>query len=130
MTYLSLLVVSSALLAEVPEHPPPKPTVTLAIYPRVTVGDVVKGRLITATLIIRNADETLWCPDVEWEWNGERSFRSSDCKPFDESSEGERKIWVQSRQRRFVGRGIVRIIVRLFKGRKILKSVEAEVPVM
>jgi hypothetical protein len=129
MTILSVLCATMLTAAKAPEHPPPKPKVELAVSPRITTADIVDGRLITATLIIKNADETHWCPEIDWEWNGLHSSQTSDCVPFEESEEGDRVLWTQTRQRRFFGRGVVNIIVRLLKGGKVIRRVEANVSV-
>lgn len=126
--YVGVYLVA-ALTANASEHPPPKPKVELTVSPRITTADIVDGRVITATLVIRNADETHWCPEIDWEWNGQHSSQTSDCLPFTEAEEGERELFTQTRQRRFFGRGIIRIIVRLLKGGKVIRRVEAQVPI-
>lgn len=124
LAWLSLLLVASA-----PEHPPPKPKVELSVTPKITQADIWNGRLITATLTIRNADESLWCPEVDWEWNGQHSSQESDCDPFESTEAGDREVWTQVRQRRFFGSGVIRIVVRLLKGKKVIRRVEASVPI-
>lgn len=116
-------------LAAAPEVHPHAAKVELRVSPRITTADLVDGRLITATLIIRNADESLWCPEVDWDWNGQHSSQTSDCVPYSESEVGERELWIQTKQRRFFGRGIVNIIVRILRGGKVIRRVEAQVPV-
>lgn len=131
MTVHPCVGVFAFLLAGQPgDRPPPKPEVELRVFPSITTVDIADGNLITATVIIRNADETLWCPEVEWDWDGEaRSTRESDCAPFEESEVGERTRWTRTRQHRFWGRRIVNIVVRLLKGGKVIRRVEAQVPI-
>jgi hypothetical protein len=129
MTIAIGMYVYALLLAMVREHPPPKPKVELTVTPRITTADIVDGRIITATLIIRNADEALWCPEIDWEWNGQHSSQTSDCVPFEESDVGEREVWTQVRRRRFFGSGTINIVVRLIKGGKVVRKVEAQVPI-
>lgn len=129
MTLSTGLYLIATLAVSAPEHPPPKPKVELTVSPRITTADIVDGRLITATLVIRNADEAHWCPEIDWEWNGQHSSQTSDCPPFTEAEEGERELWTQTRQRRFFGRGVINIIVRLLKGGKVIRRVEVQVPI-
>lgn len=129
MTVYGSLGLLLLLAGSTPEHPPPKPKVELTVSPRITTADIVEGRLITATLIIKDADEDLWCPEVDWEWDGQHSSETSDCSPFAESDAGDRALWTQTRQRRFFGRGVIEIVVRLLKGGKVIRRVEAQVPI-
>ena len=124
LAYLWLVIVASA-----PAHPPPKPKIELTVNPKIAQADIWMGRLITATLTVRNADESLWCAEVDWEWNGQHSSQESDCDPFDQSEAGERELWTQVRQRRFFGRGVIQIIVRLLKAGKVVGRAEAQVPI-
>ena len=106
------------------ERPPPKPTVTLHVSPRLMTADFINGRLITATLTIKNADEELWCPTIEWEFNEERSSQLSDCDPFSDTEAGDRALWVRRLQRRYYGRDSVTIIVRIMKNKKVIRRLE------
>ena len=106
----------------------PKPQVLLSVYPRFATTDP-NGIEVTAMLIIKNIDEELWCPEIEWEWNGQRSSQLSDCTPYQDSEEGERAFWSESQQRRFYGPGTVRVQVKLRKEGKVLRRLDASMAI-
>jgi|GEM_PF-5199776 len=121
---VSMLSISPATVA------PPKPQVLLKVLPSFATHDPFHGKEVTALLIIRNFDAELWCPEIEWEWNGERSSQLSDCVPFEEAEAGEKEFWSETRQRRFYAAGIVHVQVKLLKGGKILRRATARMTIM
>ncbi|HXK36470.1 MAG TPA: hypothetical protein VJ553_02720 [Candidatus Paceibacterota bacterium] len=78
-------------------------------------------------------DERFWCPEVEWEVNGERqSMHHADCAPFDDvaTEVGEPFLWNEPEKwLPPFGRGFHTIKVRLKKGGKVLFSDICEVEV-
>jgi hypothetical protein len=63
-----------------------KPKVELTVFPRAAVWSPGLVPVFRVELKIRNADETLWCPNVRWEWpDGTNSVEEDDCDPYDEA---------------------------------------------
>jgi hypothetical protein len=85
---------------------------------------------VVFTLTVKDAgDEQFYCPRIEWEWEDEtRSTEESDCPPFEEATAADHvRRWTKSRDYRRPGTHKVR--VRLYKGDKVVKSVETQVDV-
>jgi hypothetical protein len=102
----------------------PRTQVQLSLTPPLAVAQI-DGVELNAFLIIKNADERLWCPQIQWEWSdGSISTEEGDCEPFADTTPAQRARVVSRKSRRIYGSGIVRLIVRLIKGGKVLKRVE------
>lgn len=97
-----------------------KPQVSLAGF---------HGSTITLKLVIRDADEKLWCPAVEWEYpDSSISSEESDCESFDKTTKKDREFQSWSRQVR-IPQGEWPFNVRIMKGGKTLRKLSATVTV-
>jgi hypothetical protein len=104
---------------------PQKAQVQLSLSPPLAVAQI-DGIELNALLVIKNADERLWCPQIQWEWSdGSISTEEGDCEPFEETTPAQRSRIVARKSRRIYGSGIVRLVVRLIKGGRVLKRVES-----
>lgn len=67
--------------------PAKKPKVELRASPRIVQSSPFGQQRVLLTLVITNADEQHWCPEITWEWpNGTASVEEGDCPPFDQAT--------------------------------------------
>jgi hypothetical protein len=81
-------------------------------------------------LSIKDAgNEDFYCPRLEWEWEDDtRATEESDCPPFAEARpEDHQKSWTRSRQ--FWEPGEHTIRVRLYKGERLIRTLDTKVQI-
>jgi hypothetical protein len=102
-----------------------KPTPRVTMMPGGTRAAVVRFRLT----VNDGGREDYYCPKVEWEWHdGTKSSEESDCPPFGEATPSDHdRIWSHSREYWEAGQHVV--TVRLFKGERMIRKVEATVDI-
>jgi hypothetical protein len=109
-----------------------KPKVELKPSPQITSLGI--GPRASATvrfrLSVKDAgNEDYYCPKVEWEWEDEtRATEDSDCPPFDKAQKQDHeKSWTKSHQFWEPGNHVIR--VRLYKGDRLIKTLETKVEI-
>ena len=119
-------------------QPRKKPVPQLVCGPatgsRTQVGTVgLNGFRVHCRVRVMFPDERFWCPDVEWEIDGERySAHSGDCDPFSDvvTDAGEPFLWFEPEKwLPPFGRGTHTITVKLMKNGKVIFSDYCEVQV-
>lgn len=74
-----------------------EPKVKLYASPKISMASFGNRSLILLRLVITDADEELWCPEVKWEIRpGDSSSQESDCEPFSEADPRDikRRSWI------------------------------------
>jgi hypothetical protein len=109
-----------------------KPKVELKASPQ--IANLGIGPRASATvrfrLSIKDAgNEDLYCPKLEWEWEDDtRATEESDCVPFEQAQKSDHeKSWTKSHQ--FWEPGEHTIRVRLYKGDRLIRTLETKVQV-
>jgi hypothetical protein len=117
-----LLLLAGAEKPKVELKPSPQ-IASLGIGPRASA--TVRFRLS-----VKDAgNEDYYCPKVEWEWEDEtRATEDSDCPPFDKAQKQDHeKSWTKSHQFWEPGNHVIR--VRLYKGDRLIKTLETKVEI-
>jgi hypothetical protein len=119
---LVLLLAAPAAKPKVELKPNP-PSTILGIGPRAFA--TIRFRLSVKD----GGDEDFYCPRLEWEWEDlTTSTEESDCPPFAEAQkEDHERSWTKARQ--FWEPGSHTIKVRLYKGDRLIRTVESKVEV-
>lgn len=114
------------------EKPATKPKVELKASPQLAMLSL--GPSASATIRFRlsvkdGGDEDYYCPRLEWEWeDGTISTEESDCPPFETAQlQDHERSWTKSHQFRDPGQHTVK--VRLYKGDRVIRAVEAKVQI-
>ena len=110
-------------------HCAEKPKVELFATPKMSMAHPVEGSLITLRLVITNATEREWCPEIVWIWPDDTiSSTESDCDPFDKADPKDiaRQSWIK---RIRVPSGDWTFAVELRKAGKTIRKVDATVKV-
>lgn len=109
-----------------------KPKVELKANPQLAVLGI--GPRSAATVRFRlsvkdGGNEDYYCPRIEWEWEDDtRATEESDCPPFDQAQPPDHeKSWTKSRQ--FWEPGNHTVKVRLYKGDKLIRTIDTKVEV-
>jgi len=125
MSYLALVLLFAASDSS-------KVKVELKATPQFAMLSV--GPHATATVRFRlsvkdGGDENYYCPRLEWEWEDQTtSSEESDCPAFESAQkEDHEKVWTKSRTFWEPGQHIIK--VRLFKGDRVIRSVETKVEI-
>ena len=102
-----------------------QPTPRVALLPGGTRATVVRFRL----RVHDGGKEDYYCPRVEWEWeDGTKSSEESDCAPFEQATAADHdRVWSHSREYWDAGQHL--IVVRLYKGDRVIRKVETTVDV-
>jgi len=102
-----------------------KPRLDLRAAPRMAFSPV--NVLLTAELTGGEDVESLYCPEVEWDWDdGGRSVRESDCAPWAPGGSLERRF---TAQHAFLGAGTYRVKVTMRKANHTVAVATATVDV-
>jgi len=109
-----------------------KPKVELKANPRFATLGIGPRSAVTVMfrLSIKDAgNEDLYCPKLEWEWEDDtRATEESDCVPFEQAQKPDHeKSWSKSHQ--FWEPGEHTIRVRLYKGDRLIRTLETKVEV-
>jgi hypothetical protein len=108
---------------ESPDESETEPSLELIATPRSQIRMPRRRALVTLRVIIRNADEEYWCTGIQVVWgDGDSTSHESDCNPYEESTEDERKRKLRSYSHRYRTSGERRITVRLWRSGKIIAS--------
>jgi hypothetical protein len=112
--------------------PAAKPKVELKANPQSTILGIGPRAFawIRFRLSVKDGgDEDFYCPRLEWEWEDlTTSTEESDCPPFAEAQkEDHERSWSKSRQ--FWEPGSHTIKVRLYKGDRLVRTIESKVEV-
>jgi hypothetical protein len=100
-----------------------KPRLDLRATPRMAFSPTVV--FLTAELAGGDDVEEFYCPEVVWEWDdGGRSERGSDCPPFGEGGEFQRRFTAEHAYRRA---GVYTVRVRLMRSGKPVAAASATV---
>src|SRR5262245_33900489 len=121
-----------AVLLAAPADKPSKPKVDLKVSPPMAMLGVGPRSSATVTFRLSIKDggkEELYCPRLEWEWeDATLSTEESDCPPFEQAQPRDHeRTWSRSRQ--FWEPGQHTIKVRLYKGDRLVRTVEGKVEV-
>jgi hypothetical protein len=110
----------------------PKPKIELKASPR--LAQLGMPPRASATVMFRlsvkdGGHEDYYCPRVEWEWEDDtRATEESDCPPFAEAQKADHeKSW--SRSHVFWEPGEHTIKVHLYKGDRLIKTLDTRVEV-
>jgi len=121
---LVLFLASSATAA--------KPKVELKVNPQFAMLGI--GPHATATVHFRlsvkdGGDENYYCPRIEWEWeDGTIGTEESDCPPFETATKDDHdRVWSKTREFWEPGNHVVK--VKLYKGTKLVRTIDAKVEV-
>lgn len=91
------LVLSTILALGIAPFGKKKPKMTLLVSPRTLMSGTTL-QTVTATIIIENTNQEMWCPYIEFDWGmGIADGQQSDCSPFEEASISELRRWVTSK---------------------------------
>ena len=111
---------------------PAKPKVELKANPQFAMLGV--GPRAFATIRFRlsvkdGGDENYYCPRIEWEWEDDTiATEESDCPPFESAEkEDHERTWTKSRQFWEPGNHLIK--AKLYKGDKLIRTLEAKVEV-
>jgi hypothetical protein len=111
---------------------PAKPKVELKANPSFAMLGI--GPRASATVRFRltvkdGGDENFYCPRIEWEWEDEtKATEESDCPPFESAQkEDHERTWTKSHQFWEPGNHVIR--ARLYKGDKLIRTLDAKVEV-
>jgi len=109
-----------------------KPQIDLKATPAIAMLGVGSRSSVTVRfrLSIKDAgNEDLYCPRLEWEWEDDtRASEEADCPPFAEAQKQDHeKSWTKSHQ--FWEPGNHTVKVRLYKGDRLIRTVETKVEV-
>ncbi len=112
--------------------PAGKPKVELKPNPQMAMLSI--GPRASATIRFRlsvkdGGDEDYYCPRLEWEWeDGTNSVEESDCPPFEaaQATDHER-TWTRSHVFREPGEHTIK--VRLYKGDRLVRTVETRIEI-
>ena len=120
------------LLLAAPASKPAKPKVDFKVSPPMAMLGVGPRSSVTVTFrlsIKSGGNEDFYCPRLEWEWqDATMSTEESDCPPFDQAKQSDHdRTWSRSRQ--FWEPGQHTIKVRLYKGERLIRTVEGKVEV-
>jgi len=112
--------------------PSAKPKVELKANPQFAMLGV--GPRAFATIRFRlsvkdGGDENYYCPRIEWEWEDDTiATEESDCPPFESAEkEDHERTWTKSRQFWEPGNHLIK--AKLYKGDKLIRTLEAKVEV-
>jgi hypothetical protein len=122
MATLALFVLLAANKPQVELKPSPQMAV-LGVGPR-------SSATVRFRLSVKDAgNEDYYCPKVEWEWeDGTRATEEADCPAFDQAQPPDHaKSWTKSHQ--FWEPGDHTVKVRLYKGDRLVRTLEAKVQV-
>jgi hypothetical protein len=74
-------------------------------------------------------DENYYCPRLEWWWEDDtKATEESDCPPFETApKEDHERSWTRSRQFWEPGSHVIR--VRLYKGDRLIRTIETKVEI-
>ena len=109
-----------------------KPKVEFKANPQIASLGIGPRSAVTVMfrLSIKDAgNEDLYCPKLEWEWEDDtRATEESDCVPFAEAQKSDHeRSWSKSHQ--FWEPGDHTIRVRLYKGDRLVRTLETKVQV-
>jgi hypothetical protein len=123
---------SLALVLFLASSEPAKPKIELKANPQFAMLGVGPRNFATVRfrlLVKDGGDENLYCPRLEWEWEDDtRATEESDCPPFETATkEDHERVWSRSRQFWEPGNHVIR--VRLYKGDRLVKTIETKVEI-
>ena len=109
-----------------------KPKTELKASPQIATLGVGSRSAATVRfrLSVKDAgNEDFYCPRLEWEWEDDtRATEESDCPPFaDARPDDHSRSWTRSRQ--FWEPGEHTIRVRLYKGERLVRTLESKVTI-
>jgi hypothetical protein len=108
-----------------------KPKVELKASPAMAVlPSGPRPAIVSFKLTIKHGgNEDFYCPKLEWRWQDDTtSVEESDCPPFEQASPGDQqRTWTRARQ--FWEPGEHRISVRLYKGDRLIRTIDTRVEV-
>jgi hypothetical protein len=123
MVTLALFVLLAAAEKPKVELKPSPAMAMLGVGPR-------SSATVRFRLAIKDAgNEDYYCPKVEWEWeDGTRATEEADCPAFDSAQKQDHeKSWTKSHQ--FWEPGEHKITVRLYKGDRLIRTLDTKVEV-